>query len=253
MTNKDFSGLLTKNKIGATFSHKPVQEYDYLDVIKSFSRLTYESIYVINYEKMGFDYVSDNPLFLGGYTAEEVLNMGYEFYFKNVPENDLELLTAINNAGFDFYDQLPPDERTQYSITYDFHLTNKEGKQLLINHKLTPLFLNADQKVWKAICVVSISHQKNAGNVFIYKQGSADRWELDTVKNVWRKSLKPQLNKRELEVLRLHAQGFLINEIAEKIFVAPDTIKYYRRRIFEKLQVSTMAEALHYAIDGKMI
>ncbi|HEY5826336.1 MAG TPA: hypothetical protein VIT44_18330 [Cyclobacteriaceae bacterium] len=51
--------------------------------MKSFARLTHESIYVINYEKMAFEYVSESPLFLLGYTPEEVLNMGYEFYFKN--------------------------------------------------------------------------------------------------------------------------------------------------------------------------
>ncbi|MFD0792003.1 response regulator transcription factor [Mucilaginibacter litoreus] len=253
MDNKDFSSLLTKNKIGPIYDNERPQKDNYLEVVKSFARLTYESIYIINYEKMGFEYVSDNPLFLCGYTAEEVLAMGYEFYFKNVPESDLQLLTVINNAGFDFYDKLPAEDRMMYSITYDFNLTNKDGRQLLINHKLTPLFLNAEKKIWKAMCIVSISHQKKAGNVYIYKQGSADRWELDTIHAIWRKSLKPQLTKRELEILRLHARRFSINEIAEMIFVAPDTVKYYRRRIFDKLKVSNMAEALFYAIESKII
>lgn len=253
MDNKDFSGLLTKNKIKSTSGEDRSQQDNYLDVIRAFSRLTYESIYVIDYEKMGFEYVSENPLFLGGYTPEEVLLMGYAFYFKNVPGPDLEFLTIVNNAGFDFYDTLPPCDRMLYSITYDFHLISKDGRQLLINHKLTPLFLNAQQKVWKAMCIVSLSHQKTAGNVHIYKQGSADRWELDITTSIWRKSLKVQINERELEILRLHARGFSINEIAEKLFVVPDTIKYYRRRIFERLQVSNMAEALFYAIDSKMI
>ncbi|MEN0053838.1 MAG: helix-turn-helix transcriptional regulator [Mucilaginibacter sp.] len=253
MDTKDFSSLLTRSKIKPTSATEHAQLDNYLEVIRSFSRLTYESVYVIDYEKMGFEYVSENPLFLCGYSAEEVLTMGYEFYFKNVPEIDLQLLTIINNAGFDFYDKLPPGDRMLYGITYDFHLTRKDGKQLLINHKLTPLFLNADKKVWKAMCIVSISHQKKAGNVYIYKQGSPDRWELDITNGFWRKSLKPQLSKRELEILHLHARGFSINEIAEMLFVVPDTVKYYRRRIFERLQVSNMAEALHYAIDSKMI
>jgi DNA-binding CsgD family transcriptional regulator len=253
MDNNDFSSLLTKNRIKPTSGEGHSQQDSYLDVIRAVSRLTYESIYVIDYEKMGFEYVSQNPLFLCGYTPEEVLLMGYAFYFKNVPGPDLELLTILNSAGFDFYDTLPPGDRMLYSITYDFHLISKDGRQLLINHKLTPLFLNAQQKIWKAICIVSLSHQKAAGNVHVYKQGSADRWELDIATSIWRKSLIVQLNERELETLRLHARGFSINEIAEKLFVVPDTIKYYRRRIFERLQVSNMAEALFYAIDSKMI
>ncbi len=70
---------------------------------------------------------------------------------------------------------------------------------------------------------------------------------------VWIKSLKPALTKREIEVLRLHAQGLSINEIAEKVSVTLDTVKYYRRRIFERLNVDTMVEALSYAVNSKII
>ncbi|WP_205945126.1 LytR/AlgR family response regulator transcription factor [Pedobacter psychrodurus] len=38
-------------------------------------------------------------------------------------------------------------EKKNYSITYDFHLINQEGKPTLINHKLTPLFLTGEGKM----------------------------------------------------------------------------------------------------------
>lgn len=247
------SSLLTKNRIKKTSEEDHLQQQNYLEVVKSFARLTYESVYIIDYEKMGFEYVSENPLFLCGYSSEEVLEMGYEFYFKNVPEKDLELLNLINEAGFDFFAKLPSEERKEYTITYDFHLVNRDGKHILINHKLTPLFLTIDEKIWKSMCIVSISHHKNAGNVYIHKQGTDETWELNTGNGVWRKSEKPKLSKREIEILRLHAQGLTINQIAEKIFVSSDTVKYYRRRIFERLGVSNMVEALSYAVNNKMI
>jgi DNA-binding CsgD family transcriptional regulator/PAS domain-containing protein len=247
------SSLLTKNRIKKTSEEDHLQQQNYLEVVKSFARLTYESVYVIDYEKMGFEYVSENPLFLCGYSSEEVLKMGYEFYFKNVPEKDLELLNLINETGFDFFAKLPSEERKQYSITYDFHLVNRDGKHILINHKLTPLFLTSDEKIWKSMCIVSIAHHKNAGNVYIHKQGTDETWELNTENGVWRKSEKPKLSKREIEILRLHAQGLTIKQIAEKIFVSSDTVKYYRRRIFERLGVSNMVEALSYAVNNKMI
>ncbi|MNY23818.1 Oxygen regulatory protein NreC [compost metagenome] len=202
---------------------------------------------------MSFEYVSENPLFLCGFSAAEVMKLGYEFYFLNVPEKDLELLHTINEAGFDFYEQLPGDQKTDYRITYDFHLTNKDGKNTLINHKLTPLFLTGQKKIWKAMCIVSISNRQQAGNVLIEKQGSDEYWELDTTNKIWRKSTKPKLTERETDVLRLYAQGLTIHQIAEKIFVSPDTVKYYRRRIFERLNVSTISESLAYAVNAKII
>ena len=252
MKNNITSTLLTKNKV-EKISAEDIQQQDYMEAIKAFSRLTYESVYVIDYEKMAFEYVSENPLFLCGYSPNEVLDLGYEFYFKNVPEKDLALLSLINEAGFDFFAKLPDQEKKHYSITYDFHLKNQEGKSTLINHKLTPLFLTGEGKLWKAMCIVSISHHQQAGNICIYKQGSDELWALNIESKIWQKSEKPKLSKREIEILQLHAQGLTINQIAEKIFVAPDTVKYYRRRIFERLEVTNMVEALSRAVNSKMI
>ncbi len=249
MKNNSSSGLLTKNRLGEV----PDAEQHYLEVVKAFARLTYESVYLIDYTNMSFEYVSENPLFLCGHSAEEVLQLGYEFYFRNVPEKDLALLTLVNEVGFDFYAQLLPAERKLYSITYDFHLVSKEGRYILINHKLTPLFLTPDGKMWKAMCLVSLSPHQEAGNARIYKQGSGEMWELIADKKIWRKTEKPVLTERETEVLRLHAQGLTIQQIADKLFVVPDTVKYYRRKIFERLEVSSIVEALSYAVSSKLI
>lgn len=253
MENEKHS-LLSRNKIDAVSDVDKLQLGNYLEVVKSFATITYQSVYVIDYEEIKFEYVSNNPLFLCGYSPEEVLEMSYEFYFKNVPEDDLRLLNMINNSGFDFYDKLPNnEERKLYSISYDFHLKGKYNKPILINHKLTPLFLNEKGAVWKSLCIVSISHNKKAGNVIINKEGSAIFWELDLKKEVWIAKEKTKLKDKELEVLRLYAQGLTINQIAEKMFVSPDTIKYYRRKIFEIFEVKNFAEALSFAVDNKII
>lgn len=52
------------------------------------------------------------------------------------------------------------------------------------------------------------------------------------------------LSPRELEVLRLIAQGFSNQEIGEQLFLALDTVKGHNRRIFEKLQVQRRTEAV---------
>lgn len=253
MKNRSNATLLTRNHIGKMPDDERPQQSDYLDSVKAFARLTYESVYIINYETMTFEYVSENPLFLCGYSAEEVMKLGYEFYFRNVPESDLTLLNIINEAGFDFFEDLPGEEKIQYSITYDFHLLNRDGKQTLINHKLTPLLLTRNKKMWKAMCIVSISHHKDSGNICIYRQGTDEIWELDLKNRRWHNSEKPKLSKREREVLHLHARGLSINEIAKKLSVAPDTVKYYRRKIFERLNVGTIVEALSYAVNNKMM
>lgn len=52
------------------------------------------------------------------------------------------------------------------------------------------------------------------------------------------------LSPRELEVLRLIAEGLSNDEIGKKLFLALDTIKGHNRRIYDKLQVQRRTEAV---------
>jgi LuxR family maltose regulon positive regulatory protein len=46
------------------------------------------------------------------------------------------------------------------------------------------------------------------------------------------------LSQRELEILRLVAQGRSNQEIGEQLFLSLNTVKGHNRRIFDKLQLS---------------
>jgi LuxR family transcriptional regulator, maltose regulon positive regulatory protein len=52
------------------------------------------------------------------------------------------------------------------------------------------------------------------------------------------------LSPRELEILKLIAQGLSNREISERLFLALDTVKGHNRRIFDKLQVQRRTEAI---------
>jgi LuxR family maltose regulon positive regulatory protein len=61
------------------------------------------------------------------------------------------------------------------------------------------------------------------------------------------KSVQPlidPLSERELEILRLIAQGLSNREIGERLFLALNTVKGHNRRIFSKLQVQRRTEAV---------
>ena len=242
-----------KNTVRSISDSEIAQTKEYLEVIDAFARTTYQSIYVIDYQKQGFEYVSENPLFLCGHSPAEVTAMGYDFYFKYVPKEDLELLVKVNTVGFDFYETIPLEDRKQYTIAYDFHLQTPEGKRILIHQKLTPLFLTEEGKIWKAICIISLSSQQQAGNIKVYKQGDDTILEYNLNDNYWANIPKVQLTEREKEVLQFSIRGYTMNEIASQMFISLDTVKFHRRKIFEKLNVASMTEAISYSTMNKLI
>lgn len=61
------------------------------------------------------------------------------------------------------------------------------------------------------------------------------------------------LSQRELEVLRLIAEGLSNQEICGRLFLALDTVKGHNRRIFDKLQVQRRTEAIARARELGLI
>lgn len=242
-----------RNTVDDISNDERQQTANYLEPIDAFSRTTYKSIYVIDYQEKGFEYVSDNPLLLCGHTAEEVKEMGYAFYFKYVIESDLDLLLTINRVGFEFYEKIPLSERKKHTISYDYHLKNQEGKKILINQKLTPMFLTQDGKIWKAICIISMSNESQSGNIKVYKKGDNKVFHYNIEGDFWKETSVIELSSREKEILRYSVRGYTINEVAEAIFVSPDTVKFHRKKMFDKLDVANISEAIAYATNNRLI
>jgi LuxR family transcriptional regulator, maltose regulon positive regulatory protein len=61
------------------------------------------------------------------------------------------------------------------------------------------------------------------------------------------------LSQRELEVLRLVAQGLSNREISDRLYLALDTVKGHNRAIFSKLQVQRRTEAVARARELRLL
>jgi DNA-binding NarL/FixJ family response regulator len=62
-----------------------------------------------------------------------------------------------------------------------------------------------------------------------------------------------ELSQREIEVLKLIAEGLTNAEIADKIFTSKRTIESHRQNIIEKTQVKNTAALIKYAITNGII
>ena len=65
--------------------------------------------------------------------------------------------------------------------------------------------------------------------------------------------LHEKLSDREFEVLCMIASGKEVNEIADELSLSPQTIHTYRKRIKEKMNLSSNVEMTRYAMENNLI
>lgn len=235
-------------------SNNYIKIESYLKSLQAISKLCELSYYIIDYYKKSFYYVSPNPLFLSGYTREEVLKLGYDFYGLCVPDDDLVLLFNLNIAGFNFFYSLQKERRENAIISYDFRLKHKTNQSLImINHKLGPLLLTDDGNIWMAICVVTLSSRKEPGDVHIVLHDDQSRFNFNVEKNTFEAAKDESLTKKEMEVLICTALGDSNEAISKKLKISESTLKNHKTKIFKKLHVSNTAEAVFYASKQNLI
>ncbi len=213
------------------------ERYSHVEMLKraidAMANATYQSIYVIDYFKREFLHVASNPLFLGGHTAEQMKKMGYRFYIEHVPENEQAMLLEINSAGFKKF--------------------NDGENRFLINHKMTPFAYADDGRLWLAMCVVSLSSHSEAGHIELRKKGASTYWEYSLEQHCWLTRETLTLRPQEKQVLILSAQGLTVAQIADKMNRSVDTIKTYKRVMFERLGTRSITEALTLATNSGLI
>jgi DNA-binding CsgD family transcriptional regulator len=61
------------------------------------------------------------------------------------------------------------------------------------------------------------------------------------------------LSAREVEVLRLVAQGLTDAEVAERLFLSPRTVSQHLRSVYNKLGVSSRTVATRFAVEHGLV
>jgi DNA-binding NarL/FixJ family response regulator len=102
--------------------------------------------------------------------------------------------------------------------------------------------------------LIAAIHAVAGGNSYLGKEvtelitsGYIRRINIDNARD------KDSLSKREIEVLRLTAEGFGNKEISEKLFISIRTVESHKNHILQKLGLKSVVEMVRYAIKKGLI
>jgi DNA-binding CsgD family transcriptional regulator len=197
-------------------------------------------------------FISDNIKAICGDSTETIQKFGFDIYIKYVPKEEHQMLTELNREGFKKFTSIPPEEKSQYTFSCDFHFINGK-KKMLVRHTLTPLMLTENGKIWLALCSITPSIKNKAGNLVLKKEHEQWFYTYSLTIHKWSKKESVTLTETEKDILRLSLQGYTMKDMSSILFKSLDTIKAYKKHIFKKLEVRNITEALSYAINYKLL
>jgi DNA-binding CsgD family transcriptional regulator len=223
--------------------------------IDVFSSVLIGSIYIIDFQKQCFRYISDHNLFLCGHSREEAMQSGYKFYSEIVHKSDFKLMIKMYRAILRYIDEYP---ETQENINYfSFTLRIKDSPSmykpdyLMVYHKLKPVFFDTILRF--GVCALTCSVVRNSGNLRVYLKNNRDFDEYSFRSEKWSRRQDEHLTEQELMILKLSKQRICNKEIAAKMRISYDRLRHINMQLFQKINVETMEQAVIYATNHSML
>ena len=212
--------------------------------------------FVFDFLSYEFSYVNRKVEEVLGYNPEEVK---IKFFTEHIFQEDVEHLAKCEKkAGNFFFTFLPKHLIRRYKASYSFrvHDAHQSEKQLL--HQSFVLGIDEKDNILSTLVVHSdITHlglPLSRTISFMSLDDEAHYLGLDPESDSFtQKGLPSPLSQREIEVLRLLAEGDSDQDISNNLHLSVHTIHTHRNNIRSKLECRNTAQAVAMAIRNGWI
>ncbi len=222
---------------------------------------------LLNYYSPGpsFQYIFDIPSRTLDWVSQNVENIlpvnsetfTIEDYVDLIHEDDMDYFARCEkNSGFFLFNHIDKSEIPFYKVCYQLRMNDHSESHKLFLRQSIAIKLDEDHGLSKVLCNTSdISHitQTNNGKVsYIDVRGKKSFIGISSIKDFERTSkLKVICSQRELEILRLLAEGFRSKEIADCLHISYDTVRTHRTNILKKTKMRSLTQVVStYIRDG---
>lgn len=169
----------------------------------------------------------------------------HEFNPENLSFNDV--LSAIHPEDIDFVvkaeaflshffsEKIGREKLLSYKVSYNYRARLKNGRYVLFNHQALMLTMDDNGGYGKSLNInTRIDHLSNSNTYKISLIGlNGEPSFMNLGLNGEHQDLT-EFSKREIDIIKLIASGLNNNDIAEKLFISPLTVKKHRNNILTK-------------------
>lgn len=179
--------------------------------------------------------------------SEVVESLWEEPILRRIPTEDLQEKCLQELRFFRFMQHLPKGQRANYYHVAKLRMRDASGQSIWVRHRIFYVSSLVDNSLWLSLCLY------NPLVVDVPASGMVVHALTGQTQLLNRQDSLQLLTSREVQVLRLIAQGELSKRIAELCAISVHTVSRHRQNILTKLKVRTSIEACRIAKELGLI
>ncbi|MFT2007886.1 LuxR C-terminal-related transcriptional regulator [Pontibacter sp. 13R65] len=210
---------------------------------------------ILNLRTQQFEFVSSNVSGLFGYEKQDFLEQGLAFMNSIAHPDDLQNSWRLITSIWDFIMAVPSADQVHYQFNYDFRIIKPSGNVVRVLAQNSIFQSDSKGHISHVLCIYSdISHWKKSGQQVASIVSTLSKtcyfFTLQS-DNAYRPLTC--LSKRELEIVKLMAEGYSSKLIAEKLFISFHTVNTHRQKIMEKTHTHNTGGLVQFAVSNGLI
>lgn len=218
----------------------------------SFANIYYELILIADVIDNRIVYIAKSSGLARRVFKRDFTNNTLYFLVETISGGDVRKLGRILDVIRAKYELTAPEHRRNMLFITDMsYVYDVEGKSSA-TYKFTPLTCD-DGKLKYMLISIGFSTGNLKNKIAFINTNTFERKTMDLVTGTWHSMENEPLTPVEITVLALSAEGKTVHQIAGEINKAYDTVKSIRKRIFAKMKVENITEAIMIAINHKII
>lgn len=245
------------------FNYNPIEDFspnEYLKIISDLYRSSSVCSAAFNKaalitctQKSQLYYISESYRALSGYSQEEVLSLGDQFIMHIMHPDDLRDVTVVKSSLLrDVLEHRCKKRFIHHTIHYNYRIRHKKGHWIVLDCHLYPICIINNKPHFFISYISPVKEfDKLFFQIYFFKENK--RYIYNDFRKKFVLEEKVQLRGLEISILEYIAKGNREHEIAKKMDLDVNLIKYYKKCIMSKLSVNSMPEAIYYALKQNYI
>lgn len=238
----DINELFTNNAPGSGVDDVQWDRSLLLEFFNATFRVSPQSAFIIDFAEHKMLNRTENLIYIDESVPSDINWNSPNPYWSRVNEDTLRKLIDIRRNYPLVSEDLSVDQYQRHVCTIDYPIVIN-NRQLYISQRFTPLLLDKDGISRIGLFIVSSSTKTEMECSIFLPDGR--QYIFDFRQRKFLENTKDsELSKKELAILRRIKMGLTNQEIADSMYLSVNTVKTHRARIFKKLGVNNITEAI---------